>query len=382
MTNILWARTSLVWLNLLLTVIAVLSLMPGTILMSPTPAAAAGPPHAAGHPADNVSVTHPHGMRPTADNFTGFPGFSLYDIPAGGYTEGFIDGAASTYWVNGDSGLDTNTGSQGSPWKTIQHALDTIAPGDTIRVVGISNTPTEYYDETLVITKDVIISGDGPDTTWLEPDINSDNASVISLSTPGLNVTLNGMYVLGYYNSTDEGGCISASGDNLTLRSMFFENDNDVTDYGGAIYTDNCTLTMNGCITFGANAWYGSGLYAHDSSVSMADCYFCMCGGINSDYGGAIYLDVSTLNAVRCSFYDNYAYWYGGGIFISAFDGDCTATLSNCTLSYNYTDVGGGAGIYAESDVGSASLTLTGMCRTGWLCWDWCRRTSRPPIWP
>ncbi len=141
---------------------------------------------------------------------------------------------------------------------------------------------------------------------------------------------------------------------------MFFENDNDVTNYGGAIFTDNCTLTMNGCIVFGSNAYYGSGLYAHESNVYMADCYFCMCGGLNSEYGGAIYLDVSTLNAARCSFYDNYAFWYGGGIFISSFDGDCTATLSNCTLSYNYTDTGGGAGIYAESDVGSASLTLTG----------------------
>jgi len=338
----------------------VLALLPGTLLVSPAPAAAARPPHEAGRPTDNVSVTHPHGMRLFADNFTSFPGFSRYDIPASGYTEGFIDGAASTYWVNGDSGLDTNSGSQALPWKTIQHALDTVASGDTIHVVGISSTATQYYDETLVVTKDVIITGDGPDTTWLEPDINSDNASVISLSSPGLNVTLNGMYVLGYYNSTDEGGCISASGDNLTLHSMFFENDNDVTNYGGAIFTDNCTLTMNGCIVFGSNAYYGSGLYAHESNVYMADCYFCMCGGLNSEYGGAIYLDVSTLNAARCSFYDNYAFWYGGGIFISSFDGDCTATLSNCTLSYNYTDTGGGAGIYAESDVGSASLTLTG----------------------
>lgn len=360
MINIPRARTGLVRLNLLLTALAVLALLPGMLLVSPTPATAARPPHEAGHPTDNVSVTHPHGMHPSADAFTSFPGFSRYDIPASGYAEGFSDGAASTYWVNGDSGLDANSGSQASPWKTIQHALDTVAPGDTIRVVGISNTPTEYYDETLVITRDVTITGDGPDTTWLEPDVNSAAASVISLSSPGLNVTLNGMYVLGYYNSTDEGGCISASDDNLTLQSMFFENDNDVTDYGGAICVDNCTLTMNGCITFGSNAWYGSGLYAHESSVYMADCYFLMCGGLNSELGGAIYLDVSTLNAARCSFYDNYAYRYGGGIFISAFDGDCTASLSNCTLSYNYTDFGGGAGIYAESEVGSASLTLTG----------------------
>ncbi|MEK6301172.1 MAG: right-handed parallel beta-helix repeat-containing protein [Acidobacteriota bacterium] len=41
--------------------------------------------------------------------------------------------AANTYFV-ANSGLDTNAGSQAAPWLTIQHAVTTIVPGDTIMV--------------------------------------------------------------------------------------------------------------------------------------------------------------------------------------------------------------------------------------------------------
>ncbi|OGS21681.1 MAG: hypothetical protein A2252_11795 [Elusimicrobia bacterium RIFOXYA2_FULL_39_19] len=37
---------------------------------------------------------------------------------------------SATYYVS-TSGLDTNTGASGSPWKTIQHAVDNLQPGDT-----------------------------------------------------------------------------------------------------------------------------------------------------------------------------------------------------------------------------------------------------------
>jgi hypothetical protein len=40
---------------------------------------------------------------------------------------------ANTYYVS-TSGNDSNPGSAASPWRTLQHAVDTIAPGDTILV--------------------------------------------------------------------------------------------------------------------------------------------------------------------------------------------------------------------------------------------------------
>src|SRR5262245_31234385 len=40
---------------------------------------------------------------------------------------------AATYSVS-TSGNDNNSGAMGSPWLTLQHAADTVAPGDTVIV--------------------------------------------------------------------------------------------------------------------------------------------------------------------------------------------------------------------------------------------------------
>jgi hypothetical protein len=42
--------------------------------------------------------------------------------------------AAATYYVSDSLGLDANNGSATTPWKTIQYAVDTVSPGDTIIV--------------------------------------------------------------------------------------------------------------------------------------------------------------------------------------------------------------------------------------------------------
>ena len=44
--------------------------------------------------------------------------------------------SAATYYVAGDTGLDTNDGSISTPWKTIQKAADTMVAGDTVNVKG------------------------------------------------------------------------------------------------------------------------------------------------------------------------------------------------------------------------------------------------------
>jgi hypothetical protein len=44
---------------------------------------------------------------------------------------------ATNYYVAGDTGLDTNNGSSGTPWKTIQKAAGTaLQPGDVVNVKG------------------------------------------------------------------------------------------------------------------------------------------------------------------------------------------------------------------------------------------------------
>jgi hypothetical protein len=45
-------------------------------------------------------------------------------------------GYCATYYVNGASGLDTNPGTIGSPWKTIYKANQTLVAGDTVYIRG------------------------------------------------------------------------------------------------------------------------------------------------------------------------------------------------------------------------------------------------------
>ncbi|MHC4530937.1 MAG: DUF1565 domain-containing protein [Planctomycetota bacterium] len=43
--------------------------------------------------------------------------------------------SGNTYYVS-TSGSDSNDGSESSPWLTIQHAVDSVGPGETIYVRG------------------------------------------------------------------------------------------------------------------------------------------------------------------------------------------------------------------------------------------------------
>ena len=50
------------------------------------------------------------------------------------------------YYVDAASGSDSNDGSQGSPWKTIQKAADSLSAGQTVSVAA------GQYDEEVTIT--------------------------------------------------------------------------------------------------------------------------------------------------------------------------------------------------------------------------------------
>jgi parallel beta-helix repeat protein len=86
---------------------------------------------------------------------------------------------ANTYHV-ATTGLDTNSGSAAQPWRTLQHAVDSIAPGDTILVaagtyagcrIGRSGTPGEVCTLAAATPGSVVISSAGSanrHSSWLE----------------------------------------------------------------------------------------------------------------------------------------------------------------------------------------------------------------------
>jgi hypothetical protein len=55
-------------------------------------------------------------------------------------------GYGATYYIDGTSGLDANTGTIGSPWKTLNKANTTLVAGDTVYIRGGTYTVGDYSD--------------------------------------------------------------------------------------------------------------------------------------------------------------------------------------------------------------------------------------------
>ncbi len=81
-----------------------------------------------------------------------------------------VPSTGQTYSV-ASNGLDTNDGSSASPWATIQHAVDRVAPGDTILIesgtyVGArieqSGTANNWITLQAAPGASVLINGPGP----------------------------------------------------------------------------------------------------------------------------------------------------------------------------------------------------------------------------
>ncbi len=163
-----------------------------------------------------------------------------------------VGASAETYYVAPPpSGNDIQIGSQGLPWATLQHAVDSVAPGDTILVragsylgahVTLSGTPTQPIVLKAFPDEEAEIVGDNPTT----PDgINLEGAShfvvegfrVDGRTRAGIRAVLcDGVTIRG--NRTDSNGkwgIFTAFCDDLLIELN--ETSNSVIEHG--IYVSN-----------------------------------------------------------------------------------------------------------------------------------------------
>ncbi len=270
---------------------------------------------------------------------------------------------------------DCVAGSSGADTITLPEGLYTL----TSQLPGISNS-------------EIVINGNDSLTTIIQASICDPISTpggctpadyrIFSIETDG-ELTLNNLTLR--YGDDDYGGAISSEGGILhIMNSIITRNEAEVS--GGAIFIDiNSTLDIsatifdeNGCyqdgggidnnggtITISNNTifdhnaanYYGGGIYNEGTLIISGTTFI----NNEANYGGGISCDNNTnLEITDSTLRGNFGFYRGGGIDAST---GSSLILSNITLSENFTEeVGDGGGIFLEID---ASLEMTNCTLSG-----------------
>jgi len=192
----------------------------------------------------------------------------------------FIGIASATDYYVSLSGVDANNGSSGSPWLTIQHAINTVAiTEDTINVAaGI------YTEQLTIIDKSLNLIGAGESTTTIKAPTSG--RSTVSQPSAGYSDIV-WDYVVAAYSSSGtidvkiEGFTIDANGQegnsSQNFAGVFFRDVGDGVNDG--LYA--CTIYNFGSYGANPNSWSGTygtwmgncGVMIYDDSeLTIDDC--------------------------------------------------------------------------------------------------------------
>ena len=148
-------------------------------------------------------------------------------------------------------------------------------------------------------------------------------------------------------NSADVGGAIHSIGGILHVTGGSV-NSNSSLKYGGAIYHEsarlyitNVQLTGNKVVEAYA---YGGAIYGHEGSITISGSVFS--NNKASDAAGAVYQSDGSLQVETSSFLDNTSGHRGGAIYCTG----CELHVANSRISGNFAYKGGG-GISARTGI-------------------------------
>ena len=222
-------------------------------------------------------------------------------------------------------GDDTNEGSEGHPWQTIQYALDTIPAPGTIRVKdGVYNESITFPSNKKIILKSV--------NSYSFTTIIGDNGSPTVIGSNSLEgTTLEGFTIS--HNSGDTGRGIEISGGYLNINNCTISH-NSTTSHGGGIYNNYGTLTIIASTISYNSASHGGGIYNNYGTLTTTASIISY---NSAAYGGGIGNRRGTLTITESTVSHNSALSYGGGIYNWG-----TLTIIISTISHNSTVVNGG----------------------------------------
>ena len=252
----------------------------------------------------------------------------------------------------------------GGDFLTIQEAIDSGAPGDTILVASGTYTGPLNRDLDFDGVDLVLQSEDGPETTTIDCERLGRGFCLHSGET--LASLISGFALVNGYADPDTlpqpygcGGAVWLHASSVSFESMLFENNStasgDANRNGGAIYVYGyyAQLRVTDC-TFAANSGYkGGAIHTEHGTIDIEDCTFEDNSSVN--WGGAVCCDDGVLTVVDSRFAHNEGLM-GGAIKLR---GDEDHLLSNCVFFGNHAlDWGGAISSYASRPLMSNCLFL------------------------
>jgi hypothetical protein len=279
---------------------------------------------------------------------------------------GTIQGKARYVDPLGDDG-ENDCLDLGAPCKTIIHAINEAAEGDTIVLAGAI-----FNEAAIVVDKTIFIFGQNSVDTKIDAGsqdrVFSVNSNVL-VTICGLTI-MNGLSsedddigggvlisdratvemrnVTISDNTADKGGGIRNNGTLSISNSRLTKND---ANFGGAIYTNQGSTSISNSSLSYNEAAFGGAIENVSSDLTIIDSTF---DNNEATFGGGIENNDSNLNVMRSTFSNNIA-TFGGGIV----NYESEVIISNSTLSKNEATFGGGIQ-NTNSDLRISNSTLSG----------------------
>ena len=235
--------------------------------------------------------------------------------------------AATTWYVNGTSGSDSNAClSATTACKTIGHAISLAASGDTIRVAAGD------YLETLTINSTLTLIGAGPRKSVVGGLITVFGGAL------GHPVTLSGFDIRN--GSGTNGGAIANYGHLLVVDTFVLWSNAKIT--GGGISTSGGSLDIEKSVIAYNKAPQGGGIscFAPSGTVRITNTVIAH-NTATEDNGGGI-MSACHMEIINSTIANNRAInGYGGGYY--AIDSTLFAPyFANATIANNVASVAGG----------------------------------------
>lgn len=237
--------------------------------------------------------------------------------------------ASTTWYVNFNTGDDTAAGTDAaSAFKTLHHAHDKAAAGDTI----LLSEGTHNLTDTFIPAKKLFIRGAGRSKTIIKQTM--EKKRVFSINTDS--------------GRAPTGSVIEDIG---ITGADYSTQASDV--YGaGLLLKADCTI--RNCDIYGNKMKQGKGVGVYITKGVLDGCRIyenvATDDANTKSFGGGVYIDKGSPTLKNCLIYNNHAANYGGGITVDGIN--CNSKIWNCTIAGNSVAICtyGASGFYSQGN--------------------------------